>query len=336
MNFPHSLEQHRESFLEAMKIRRYSPASIDHRSRSLDVFFRYLAGLGLEELKEVSRQTIRDYQASLRERYQIASVNAHIMAVRRLFEHLEKTDVVLVNPCAGVPLPKQPSRLPKVVLTRAEARAILDMPDTQTPVGIRNKAILEIFYSTGIRLEEMARLTVHDVDWRNGFVRVTRGKGAKERVVPMGTKACDYAREYLQKVRSQWSKANRDERALWLSHRAPHGPLKKQMIAVMVRDYGRAAGLKKSASPHVWRHTCATHMVSNGSNIAYVQRLLGHRSLRTTQIYTRTTVPELKAAHAKAHPRQRRVLADGHQAGNPPFQPGTGKGAPLYHKSIHK
>lgn len=325
MNFPDSLEQHRNAFLEAMKIRRYSPASIDQRNRSLDVFFRYLAGLALDDLKEVSRQTIRDYQASLRPHYQIASVNAHIMAVRRLFEHLEATDAVLVNPCAGVPLPKQPPRLPKAVLTRAEARAVLDAPDTQSPVGIRDKAILEMFYSTGIRLEEMARLSVHDVDPRNGFVRVTRGKGAKERVVPMGAKACDYVREYLQKVRAQWSRQSRDERALWLSSFAPHRPLKKQLIAVRVRDYGRAAGLNKSASPHVWRHTCATHLVANGGNIAYVQRLLGHRSLNTTQIYTRTTLPEIKAAHAKAHPRQRRQGQPDHQ-----FKPTTGKhGQPI-------
>lgn len=331
MNFPDALEQHRQSFLEAMKIRHYSPVSIDHRSRSLEVFFRYLAGLALDDLKEVSRQTIRDYQASLQQHYQIASVNAHMIAVRRLFEHLEKTDVMLVNPCAGVPLPKQPPRLPKVVLTRAEARAILNQPDTQSAVGIRDKAILEMFYSTGIRLEEMARLTVHDVDHRNGFVRVTRGKGAKERVVPMGRKACDYVREYLQKIRVEWSKENRDERALWLSYFAPHGPLKSQMIAVMVRDYGRAAGLKKSASPHVWRHTCATHLVSNGGNIAYVQRLLGHRSLRTTQIYTRITITELKSAHTKAHPQERRHshLAHGHE-----FKPALGKYNQklLYHK----
>ena len=328
MNFPDALEQHRRNFLEAMKIRHYSPASIDHRRRSLDVFFRHLAGLGLADVREVSRQTIRDYQASLQPRYQIASVNTHMMAVRRLFEHLEKTDAVLVNPCAGVPLPKQPPRLPKVVLTCAEARAILNAPDTQTGRGIRDKAIPELFYSTGIRLEEMSRLTVHDVDWRNGFVRVTRGKGGKERVVPAGRKACDYVREYLQKVRAEWSKTNRDERALWLSWFTPHGPLKLQMISVLTRKYARAAGLKKSVSPHVWRHTCATHLVANGGNIAYVQRLLGHRSLRTTQIYTRVTVTELKAAHARKHPRSRRAPTP------VAFEPDIGKQGQklLYHR----
>ena len=149
----------------------------------------------------------------------------------------------------------------------------------------------------------MARLTIHDADYKNGFVRVTKGKGGKDRVVPLGRKACDYVREYLQKVRSEWSKANRDERALWLSSKQPHGPLKSQAIEVMVKQYGREAGIKKNVTPHVWRHTCATHLVTDGANIAYVQRLLGHRSLRTTQIYTRTTIAEIKAMHTKAHPK---------------------------------
>ena len=111
-------------------------------------------------------------------------------------------------------------------------------------------------------------------------------------------------REYLQHVRADWIKDQRDERALWLSWRWPHQPLKKQIISVMARKYARATGITKQASPHTWRHTCATHLVSNGANIAYAQRLLGHRRLSTTQIYTRVSVPEIKATHAQAHPRK--------------------------------
>ena len=110
-------------------------------------------------------------------------------------------------------------------------------------------------------------------------------------------------REYLEKVRPEWAEENRDQQALWLSAIEPHDPLKKQMVAVIARDYGWAAGLKKSVSPHIWRHTCATHMVSNGSNIACVQQLLGHRSLETTQRYTRVAIPEVRATFQKKHPR---------------------------------
>jgi len=117
----------------------------------------------------------------------------------------------------------------------------------------------------------------------------------------------------------------------WLSSMQPHGPLKSQAIAVMVKQYGRAAGIEKHVTPHVWRHTCATHLVADGANIAYVQRLLGHRSLRTTQIYTRTTVAEIKATHAQAHPEAR---AKGR--GNHAYEPAIGKeGKPLMYRKDH-
>jgi integrase/recombinase XerD len=306
MSASDSLETQRAQFLEALKVRRFSPATIKSRQASLAMFFRWLAGSSIADVRDVSRQTVRDYQLWLQERgLAVWTQHVRLQALRRFFEHLESTDVILVNPCAGITLPKLASRLPKVVLTQGEARALLDAPDTQTKIGIRDKAVLEMFYSTGIRLAEMARLTIHDADYKNGFVRVTKGKGSKDRVVPLGRKACDYVREYLQKVRLEWSKANRDERALWLSSKQPHGPLKSQAIEVMVKQYGREAGIKKNITPHVWRHTCATHLVADGANIAYVQRLLGHRSLRTTQIYTRTTIAEIKATHAKAHPRSK-------------------------------
>jgi integrase/recombinase XerD len=330
--FPQALDEHRATFLEALKIRRCSPATIKNRQGSLTVFFRHLDGQGIADVRDVSRQAVKDYQLwLLAQDYTPMTVATRMQAVRRFFEHLEKTDVILVNPCAGIPLPRLGSRLPKAVLTEKEARALLDAPDTQTPAGIRDKAILETFYSTGIRLEEMARLTIHDVDYRNGFLRVNKGKFAKDRMTPLGRKACDYVREYLQKVRAEWSKSNRDERALWLSSMQPHGPLKSQAIEVMVKRYGRVAGIEKRVTPHVWRHTCATHLVADGANIAYVQRLLGHRSLRTTQIYTRTTVAEIKATHAKAHPEARARSRNGHA-----YKPAIGKeGEPLMYRKGH-
>ncbi len=329
---PQALEEHRTTFLEALKIRRRSPATIASWHGSLTVFFRYLTGQGIADVRDVSRQAVKGYQLGLlAQDYTPMTVATRMQAVRRLFEHLEATDVILVNPCAGILLPRLGDRLPKAVLTQKEARALLDMPDTQTGLGIRDKAILETFYSTGIRLEEMARLTIHDVDYRNGFVRVNKGKFAKDRMTPLGRKACDYVREYLQKVRAEWSKSNRDERALWLSSKQPHGPLKSQAIEVMVKQYGRDAGIEKHVTPHVWRHTCATHLVADGANIAYVQRLLGHRSLRTTQIYTRTTIAEIKATHAKAHPEARSRDHDSHV-----YKPAIGKeGEPLMYRRDH-
>ena len=226
-----------------------------------------------------------------------------LISLRRFFEHLEATDAVLINPCVGLILPKFEDRLPRGVLSQAEARRVLDAPDTQTKKGIRDKAILELFYSTGIRGEEMAALTLHDVDTKAGFVRVTKGKFAKDRVVPMGAKAADYVAEYLRKVRFPWSQHQKDERSLWLASIWPHGPLKKQAIAAMVRDYKLLAGVERPGRTHLWRHTCATHMVQGGANLAYVQRLLGHRSLETTAIYTRVSAAEVADTIRRKHPR---------------------------------
>jgi integrase/recombinase XerD len=327
---PQALEAHRTTFLEALKIHHCSLATLKSREGSLSTFFGYLTDHAIADVRDVSHQIVKDYQLWLLAKgYTPLTVVSRMQTVRRFFEHLETTDVILINPCAGIPLPRLGDRLPKAVLTEKEAMALLNMPDTQTPVGIRDKAILETFYSTGIRLGEMARLTIYDVDYKNGFVRVNKGKGGKDRMTPLGRKACDYVREYLQKVRSEWSKSNRDERALWLASIQPHGPLKGQAIEVMVKRYGRESGIEKHVTPHSLRHTCATHLVASGANIAYVQRLLGHRSLRTTQIYTRTTIAEIKATHQKAHPEARG--RKGHV-----YKPAIGReGEPLMYRKDH-
>jgi len=306
MIFCESLETHRRAFVESLRVRSFSPGTLRSRSQSLDTFFRFLSSRGLDDVREVAQELIRDYQLHLSQQpWTTQTVHVRLMALRQLFRHLEKTDVVLLNPCVKMVLPKLEERLPRNVLTLSEARAILDTPDTQTKKGIRDKAILEVFYSTGIRREEMIRLTIHDVDARQGFLRVNKGKFAKDRVVPLGRKACDYVREYLQKVRSEWSKENRDERGLWLSSARPHKPMGVINLGLLVRQYAKAAGVTRRVSPHVWRHTCATHLVAGGSNIVYVQKLLGHRSLETTQIYTRVAVPEVKATFRRRHPRSR-------------------------------
>lgn len=306
--FADVLEAHRAAFLESLRVRGYAATSLKSYGGSLSVFFRFLASRGIDDIREADRETVRAYALELAapERYSTNTRHVHLKTLRRFFEHLEATDTVLLNPCLGLVLPKLEDRLPHTILTAGEVKRLLDAPDTQEGRGIRDRAILELFYSTGIRLEEMARLTIHDADWRNGFIRVTKGKHAKDRVVPMGAKAAQYLREYLERVRRPWSGENRDERALWLSSRKPHRPISGQMIQVMVKQYAREAGIEKAVTPHVWRHSCATHLLSNGANLMQVKQLLGHRSLKTTQVYTRVSVGEMQATHRKAHPSSRR------------------------------
>ncbi|MGI8481669.1 MAG: tyrosine-type recombinase/integrase [Chthoniobacterales bacterium] len=306
MIFTDALEALRTSFLESLRVRGQAPMTLRARSQSLSTFFLWLTSAGIEDVRELTREHLRAYALSLRQQnFTTYTLHAKLVTLRRLFEHLESTDAILVNPCTGMLLPKMEERLPRNVLSQTEARRILDAPDTQTKKGIRDRAILELFYSTGIRGEEMAALSLHDVDCKNGFVRVTKGKFAKDRVVPMGSKASAYLAEYLRQVRLPWSQQQKDERALWLSSIRPHGALKKQAIAAMAGAYKKLAGIERPGRTHLWRHTCATHLGQNGANLAYVQRLLGHRSLETTQIYTRVAPAEAQATHRKAHPRNR-------------------------------
>lgn len=299
-----NFQPHIRSFVEAMKVRGYSPATLSSYAESLRAFLAYLGETGVTDPREVTGTIVRNYQLWLqKQEYAPWTILSRLQAVRRFFDHLETIQAVLMNPCVRQPPIKIPERLPKTVLTIEEAQRLLETLDCQNQVGLRDKAILEVFYSTGIRLAEMARLTVGDVDCRNGFLRVTYGKFAKDRMVPLGQSACQWLNRYLDEVRSRWSPPPATQKALWLSSREPHGPLKSQAIEVMVKAHGRSAGFAKRLTPHVWRHTCATHLVARGANVAYVQRILGHSSLRTTQVYIRTSIADVKAMHNQAHPR---------------------------------
>jgi len=308
-----SLESHRKAFLEALRVRGYAEASLRSYGASVALFGRYLgggdsaAGRGpIRDIRAVDGGAVAAYGLWLSRRgYSANTRHMHIKALRRFFEHLEAVDAVLLNPCAGLPLPRLPDRPPRGVLSIQEARRILEAPDTGTARGIRDRAILELFYSTGIRGEEMAALRLDDADWRGGFARVERGKFARGRMVPVGRTACEWLRRYATEIRPGWIPRGHDGGALWLSSLRPHRPMGRQAIAVMVCRYKSVTGIDRPGRTHLWRHTCATHLVAGGADIAYVQQLLGHRSLETTQLYTRVVVQDVRAALNRSHPRSR-------------------------------
>ena len=164
--------------------------------------------------------------------------------------------------------------------------------------------MLEVFYSTGLRVAELCHLSVHDVDLLNGYLRINCGKGCKDRIVPLGKKARQYLSEYLRHVRGGFTRKHRDERALFVAEFQGHD-LSTTRVNQIVRGYARKAGIKKRISPHAFRHTCATHMLEGGADISQVQRLLGHVMINTTQVYTRVAATEIKTTHHKTHPREK-------------------------------
>ena len=299
-----SLESHRRAFLEALRARGRSPATLQAYGLALGMFLAFLKKRRVRRLSEATApEIIRGYQDTLVS-YRPASRASWLGALRLFFAHLAGRGVIRENPGAAIVIPKVPDRLPRKILSQEEIRRIMAAPDPATAKGVRDRAILEMLYSTALRRAEMAALCVLDVDLAGGMVRVNHGKGGKDRVTPMGEAACDAVKKYFAHARDGWTSNAGPQSALWLGSRPPHLPLSKIGLGSVVRDAAKAAGLSRPISPHVFRHSCATHMVQGGVNIALVQQLLGHQSLATTQIYTRVAVPDLVEMVRQSHPRK--------------------------------
>jgi integrase/recombinase XerD len=297
-------------FREHLKVKNYSPMSISAYSGHLKGLFDYLRENGITDIKRVTRDILKDYQLKITEHkdqegkpYTIATISIKIRAIKRFFEYLEETNQILVNPAEYLKEPEKETRLPRVVLTEDEARKILDQPNLSTLTGIRDRTILEVFYSTGIRLEEMTNLTIFDCDLQGGMLRVNKGKFAKDRVIPLGRHAVRFLKEYITHVRPHHTKDNKAIRNLFVNQSGR--PLSKTVIQIIVRNYAKAAGITKKVTPHIFRHTFATQLVKNGADITAVQKMLGHSNLSVTHIYTKVAGIEVKKTHSSHHPREK-------------------------------
>ena len=176
----------------------------------------------------------------------------------------------------------------------------MQQPNLSLRTGIRDRAVMEVLYSTAIRLDELLHLEIYHADFKDKVLYIRKGKGAKQRVVPLGKTAAVWLREYLEKIRPHYAKKNPKERRLWLNH---HGRvLTKESIRANLRTYRLSAGIKTPVSPHGFRRSCATHLLQQGVDIRYIQKLLGHRHLSTTQQYTKIMPVDVKKTHDKTHP----------------------------------
>ena len=193
-------------------------------------------------------------------------------------------------------------RLPQAVLTLPEVERLLAVPDVTDPLGIRDRTMLELFYSTGIRRTELCRIELPDVNTERRTLHVRLGKGKKDRVVPIGARAVHWLEHYLQAVRPRLCLDTRTQ-ALFLTGYG--GPFNPDVVSRMVAAWLAKAGLKRKGCCHILRHTCATHMLENGADIRFIQQLLGHEKLDTTAIYTEVSIKQLQEVHARCHPSAR-------------------------------
>ena len=249
-----------------------------------------------------------DYNRAEPTKLSVKTLAAAASVLRSFFRWLAARRVVLFDPAEHLKLGDRTQPLPKAVLTEAEVRMLLRAPRHDV-LGLRDRAIFETLYSTGLRRAELCALDLYDIDTPNATVRVRRGKGGRDRVVPIGSWALIAIRQYLKESRPHLA-VKPKEPALFIAA-ITHRRLGIKTLNLIVRKHAVAAGIEKRVTPHVLRHTCATHLLQGGADIRYVQAILGHASVATTQIYTRVAIEDLVAVHRQHHPR-RRMKIEGH------------------------
>ena len=277
--------------------------------RDLERYLTFLHDRDVDDLNEVDPRLIRAFVASIsasthgpdEEAYKATSVARTLSAVRTFHRFALREGLTEDDPTAGVVRPRLPRGLPHP-LTVGEVAAVIDAPPPGSPTGVRDRAILELLYGAGLRVSELTGLDVDDVDIEEGAVRVL-GKGSKERDVPIGRMARDAVGAYLRTSRPALATA-RSRGALFLNTRG--GRLTRQSCARLLAEHARAAGVRRTVTPHDLRHSFATHLLEGGADVRVVQELLGHASVATTQIYTLVTTEHLRATYDMAHPRAHR------------------------------
>lgn len=315
--WPAEFIEQRARYLDALRAERRSPLTLRAAKSDLSGLFKFLAVREVERLADVTPALLNDYSLWLREvpnarnpekKLAMTQIAHCLGGAKRFFAWLAKTMHLLADPAEGLEPPKLPSTLPAGILTQAEMRRFLDAPDLRSPVGYRDKALLELLYATGARTMELLRLKVQDLDFVQRTVFIREGKGGKDRLIPVPALAMGYAREYVEKVRPRFARATRkgDDGTLFLSYTGY--PVTKDRIAADIfKKTLRAAGIDKRVTPLTIRHTLGSHLLENGMDIRSIQEMLGHQRMQTTTIYTKVTLTGLRRHYNKHHPREQRA-----------------------------
>ena len=283
-------------YLEAE--RNVSPYTVRNYTTDLLGFFHFLKTKGVSSLKEVDRHVLRDYLSHLIDRgFVKASIARKLSAIRSFYRYLLREGVVPINPIEKASSPKLDKRLPSF-LTIGEVERLLKAPDLSTPQGQRDRALLELLYASGLRVSELVRLDLGQINLDTNEIRVW-GKGSKERVVLMGEPAAEALRNYLGQGRPKLLGKKRSN-ALLLNRYGQR--LVERRVQRILGKYATLAGIDKRVHPHMLRHTFATHLLDGGADLRVVQELLGHARLSSTQIYTHVTKSQARKVYLSAHP----------------------------------
>ena len=301
-----SFYQVSQEFLAWLKIQNYSSFTIEIYEKTIRYFAQWCEPRGITRYSQVTKQVIQHYQKYIGEYLKPngkplchLSKMSRLTSLKALYHYLSKHNRVLYNPAADVEVPRPEHRLPKRILNISEVETILSQTNLNTLDGLRDRALLETLYSTGMRRMEVVNLKLVDLDHSRGIITIRQGKGKKDRVVPIGERAMLWLEKYLAEVRPQYCHYNEEEH-IFLHEKG--GPLGLSYITARVSKYVSRGGIKTGGACHLFRHSCATLMLENGADIRYIQQLLGHADLASTQIYTQVSIVKLKQVHSSTHP----------------------------------
>jgi len=303
---PEGLWAYTARFTRWQTERAYSHHTIGKRELTLRAFAAWADERGLVRPQEITKPILERWQRHLYlhrkadgEPLSVRSQIGHTQPLRAFFKWLAKENYILYNPASDLDLPRIGRRLPRNILTHAEAELVLAVPNLKTAVGIRDRAMLETLYSTGVRRQELIDLKLYDLDAERGVIMVREGKGKKDRMIPIGARALAWIDKYVEDVRPELT-SGADDGTLFLAITGQ--ALGVERLAEIVREAVNDSGIGKRGACHMFRHTMATLMLENGADIRFIQAILGHADLSTTEIYTQVSIKQLKAVHTATHP----------------------------------
>jgi integrase/recombinase XerD len=274
--------------------------TLESYERDLTQYLAFVEKNGISQLKDTKKITIQNYLLQLKKLGRASSsVTRSMVSIRSLYQFLVRERMLELDPTLNMESPRLVKRLPKV-LSIQEVENLLEAPETSTPYGMRDKAMLELLYATGIRVSELVNLNAGHVNLGMGFVRCM-GKGSKERIIPLGRIAAKWLNNYIQSMRHQLLRESKLDDALFINHLGTR--LTRQGFWKIIKKYGREAHILKDITPHTLRHSFATHLLDNGADLRAVQEMLGHADISTTQIYTHVSKTRIKEVYNRTHPR---------------------------------
>jgi integrase/recombinase XerD len=303
---PNGLLAFMNRFLDALRLKHYTDHTLWNNEKYLRDFIEWCDMRSLRTPQEITKPILEAYQRYLYyyrksdgKPLSVYTQRGKLGVLRGWFRWLTRQNYLLYNPASELELPKTGQRLPKAVLTANEVERVMAQVDVTRPIGVRDRAMLEVLYSTGIRRMELQQLSVFDVDVERGTMLVRQGKGNKDRIIPIGDRACLWVGRYLDDTRPMYV-VNGSDNTLFLTTLGEQ--FNDVWMSRTIGNYVEKANIGKTGACHLFRHTMATLMLENGADIRYIQAMLGHAKLTTTEIYTQVSVKKLKEIHTQTHP----------------------------------